>query len=1192
MIKSDIWKELALSVFVDICKRELRLYTTCPYTAVSDTNPRDEGINWVAMKSKKYTLQPCFDSLNEKTQSVDSNDVAYEMSSQPLSKEMDSDSEGERTNTSLLRIVLVELGLKLICTPPHVYTTIKQLLSFKESNTIEQYITADLNIQQVTPSIVTKCLSSWSSSVEDKCRIDAVNLPLDQTIFKSMERFKCVLLYCLSSTNSELFPFVVDNAGSLQTYNSSIILSEYCDLLPGSRERFLHEDLVVIFTDSHSFKELNLEVFSSLLHHTLDQSKYGANSPLYLSNENTELPDRPWLKTFWTFLNQFDSMNQKLNAWSLVPSTTDRNQTLLFPIQLTYAIVDATSFTCGTEAYRSIYDALTKLCLPLRSPLTRKSKHVRELVASKDEPLNFVKCLIHHRNKVANSSLSIQECNCILSFLSSTVDKFNTNRDILQGLRNLKLFVTVENDIVSLGGSSVIVLKIDGITMITEGLQEWATKTNRVLLRHNPYHEKIYEVLEFCLCYGETDEHTLLDFYVRYVLPDFENVPRKARIAHLTFVKNTLLQQKSLRLQQKLPTLRLFCDGTNGRLVFANTFYNPHNEVFKSLCSKKDFPPDPFCDEEWKEFMLLAGVNDKVSKSLFRDFALQISRQGPCQKSLSQSKILVRHLFNQQELHADKHFLIDISKIRFLMPHKCPSQLTNICSQTQSNSLIEFNGSLIHQSFHLAWTTMKILPKYAILQNELKKALQVVDEPEVHCFVKHLENIFLALAASNMEPFHVYFIDEILPKIYEHLLRNLVVNSILSDDVINSLKEIPLVHVIQHNVFIKAKQVILRETTSKEIHPYLLVGSEQYGQYNELFRKLGACNNLVLNHYFIVLACIKGETGNDKLSMEELQAIDRAMEGMLDILQHRASPRDDLVVDEPVLYLPSRNDVLTKSTELIFCDNKVLEKRIKEQKEIVFIKSVECFNKKGFDVKKCLKLLPQTYKLQFLSEVVVEKLDASKNIVSWDVARTLEQIVTSELFQHCMLRLIKSGDLTNNLSDDFISKVKTNLKSFRVVCLSNVFTVLEYQNTLIQNSRDEKQSFYCKRDNTLYVTQSDQGQQSWMKKNHRVLAYAVQKLCDHKASNDKLLTILISFTFSVKDMDDLLETLDVPTLDFTPEYEPWIPELGSIVPIELLPLLMQDMVQFKEGDLAVYEIIDNRFDEDRTDVVVVYTENL
>ena len=665
----------------------------------------------------------------------------------------------------------------------------------------------------------------------------------------------------------------------------------------------------------------------------------------------------------------------------------------------------------------------------------------------------------------------------------------------------------------------------------------------------------------------------------------FQHLPRSAHICHLKFIRDSILKVKSNRLIEKLRALH-FIPQTGGTFNKACEFYSPHNTVFIHLCPESLFPPSPFNQTIWKEFMIIAGMKHNVCREKFIQFARQIEKNGLSEKSKSQSKELVRHLFSRKDLTDDVDFLSQINKIKFIMPFVVQDNFHTIYPQFNSNKLVPFIGSVREENFVLAWTTDNILPSYAVPNKSvIQERLQIKINPTTDNLRIHIGNVCGSLQNGKLKT-ESKFINDVMTKIYRYL-RDILENE--PNQLKHLLADIPVVHIIERHLFLKATNVVLKEPQTIEIEPYLMLASEKYEEFFEIFRRLGATNQITLDHYLRVLSSVKAEAGDLQLHANELQQTEKAVRGMLTLLQNKSS-QDEETMTIPICYLLSEEKTLHPSSDLIFSDRHDWKKRLKQHHEIKFLANIDHFKEAGLDVDKCLSMLPDRCKLQKLSSVVEEELLTSENKVYWEVTNALEVFLKSNIFVHCMIRLIKSEQKIVNLDNEVIDSITASLKSIKVVALQLVRTILVHKNVRIESSVEDKACYHLRAKNIFFITMSDLDITKWIARYLHHIASVVYTLCEEKAQMKHIQAVISNHNSTAEEMSNLLDDLDVRPVDYTPVENSWAPSPGTPVPRECLQFLVQELVQFSSGDYAVFEVFDNLHDdvEDEQGKAAVY----
>ncbi|XP_076091909.1 sacsin-like [Mytilus galloprovincialis] len=1196
-LESSMWKDLALEVYLNIYNRELKLFPICPefhqYTekvfkeAENDIPVTFQGriLEWASLHCREQFYPLFFDDLQSYyNHALENKEEKYRYKQDEYTNVTSPQKEEHlQIEERMLRPLLIELGIKLTCTPLWIYDNIANTI-YSNHNGEAVFLklsNSSIKIQIISPSLVVDFLQSWNTSSIDRCVVDKVNIPLEQTVFKSLMRFTCILKFCLMNPDDDVsfkqFPFLVDNNGDLVELSPQIILTRFCSLLPCSNKRFIHESL---FPDLYKFQDLfqslDLAAFCSLLSETLNQNLFKSGQPIKWKYSQNELPNSLWISQFWEYLGTLTGPFFELEEWCLFPGYFGQNKHMLLPIKMSYAILNIKGG--DSVNFRSVHDILKKLSLPKPSRFNFTSTHLSKFVSSTAQPGKLCKCLVYHKELISSHCLSVYECDELLSFFDNKINQIQWKQ-----MRGLKLFTTIDNAIVDLNGRSrVLVIKVENSSIVLDGLDNWADATNTYLIKHNANHGKMYEALNLQICICEKDEHELLELYIEYILPEFQYLPQHFHCVHLEFVREKLLSSKNCRLKEQLANLRFIPMNDVGDLKKASDFYNPRNIVFKTLCNETQLPPLPFNQTIWGEFMISAGMIQDVSKEQFIKFAKQIQSQGPSSVTMHQSKVLTKYLFGQFNLHNDLEFLEQMREICFIMPYIVKNTYADISPQISTQNLVAFSASVSQEQFELAWTTDNILPTYAVPKDQhLFGKLNIKISPTENNFVRHLEQVFKSLQKGTDTGED--FVKKFMTNIFDYLVT---LNE--RDNFIERISSIPLVYVIKHNAFLEAKNIVLKEPETSEIKPYLLIGSEYFGMYNDLFRKLGAKDEVTLDHYFRVLSCVKAIVKEDILVYDELKVADKAVRGIFTLLQMKLDPAK-IIVNEPVLHLLSDKDLLQPSCNLIYGDSNSLKKRLKDQQKIQLMKTMDKFTEDGFDVDKCFDLLPLCYRPQYLSKIVKEVLTTVHKRLSCEIGSVLESFISSELFILSMVRLAKTKMKREKLQENLLEGISIRFKSLRFSALESVTTVLTYKGYHIEESMECKPLFYDEKENTVFISASDLDVLKWIAKHSHLLAEVICSICFNKVDPNHIRTVLLNYNSTAKEIMDLLDELGAVQIDYVPVDSSWIPTPGDPVPRECLAFLIHGISQFQPGDSAVFEVFDNRFEDNETNgKVAVY----
>ncbi|OPL33684.1 hypothetical protein AM593_09944, partial [Mytilus galloprovincialis] len=321
----------------------------------------------------------------------------------------------------------------------------------------------------------------------------------------------------------------------------------------------------------------------------------------------------------------------ELSNWCLFPVLWYQEKLVLISFNLAYTVVNYNSFGEQLMEDRNIVSVLKKLSIPSLSSYNKYSKHVGEIVASKQQPEKLARCLIFHKNAFINACLNRDECNRLVTYLATNVG--NIGQDVRGNLKNLKIFTSIFGEIVSVDGLRVLVVDTDNSKIVLDGLAEQANRTNTLLLKHNAFHVGLYTALQFKVCQIRPDEHILLEFYRIFVLPNFEFIPRNLHLPHLEFIRDKLITGTTKYLQSELRDLKFIPSLNGDTLQKACDYFSPHHTVFSVLCKPSELPPCPFENWKWKYFMEFAGMKLDLTNAHFLEFAHYIQNQGPAEFS-------------------------------------------------------------------------------------------------------------------------------------------------------------------------------------------------------------------------------------------------------------------------------------------------------------------------------------------------------------------------------------------------------------------------------------------------------------------------------------------------------------------------------------------------------------------------------
>lgn len=139
-----------------------------------------------------------------------------------------------------------------------------------------------------------------------------------------------------------------------------------------------------------------------------------------------------------------------------------------------------------------------------------------------------------------------------------------------------------------------------------------------------------------------------------------------------------------------------------------------------------------------------------------------------------------------------------------------------------------------------------------------------------------------------------------------------------------NLENIPFVLIKEQKIFVTPEHVVLDINLHEEIPPYLCKASLYFGQFHSLFEKSGAGKSLKCSHLANVLFEIWTKSKGAVLEPNEMHSSRKAVQ----ILFSKLKTENVVELNVSVLYLPSKKNTLIQSSELVFIDDRLLERRI------------------------------------------------------------------------------------------------------------------------------------------------------------------------------------------------------------------------------------------------------------------------
>lgn len=864
---------------------------------------------------------------------------------------------------------------------------------------------------KLTPDAVLLFFLSWTSHYPDRCMVNVEN-HIETTPILSDENAREILRYLFKSENfaQEMnnFPLLLTEDQHLHVFSEvkPVFISMYTDLLPYSRNEFLHSKMAMeVWSSCNSslsvLKPFSVSDFAARIETVLDQSY--KNTEFLKLCKNDEL-FQEWLKLFWDFVHKDIELNFKvdkvdwvrakknllsvLGDWALYPITLN-NTSYVIPIKNAYCVLQ-------TEKYNDPFKNL-----PIPHPNDNFQIPIElGLVATLDNPEAVLTALHFHRNRiVANAALRNRvENKKILEYFG---EKINKQHNLCQEqLRSLPLYENISGKDESLTGKKIIVPET--INIKPENFKHFTERSDIALLKATTS-----ETLKYLYIYLDSSCIMKdLEIYSQYVLPNLKDMDSEERIKHLKFLRDRLenikyrsesswsAEERNVITQLKVTPFILL----EGSLQKADHFYDPFNSVFNvmGLCNL----PAEWSTLEWQWFLKLAGMKHEISCKMFLKYIKSLSITDSNVKV--KSATLASHLFSNQEQLEDA--LCEIRDIEFIVPFKCHF-CESISSHYQTSSgLTSFSKSYPQNLAKLVWTSACLIPdSHLPLDNKLRKCLNISSTPTENTVFNHIRNICTELQEKSKCEKKV---SKVMTNIYEYLME---AQDAFLNKIVNA--EIPVIHIPDQRTCVTTNLVVL--SLECTLAPYLYKAPVQYGPYFPAFERMGVQAEATNNTYAKTLNMIAMNSQNNVLSPEELRCVRTALHGML---RHRWTLKD---IEVSELFLLSKDQKLLLSSCMYVADNPELERGLRKPLDKPLLMSFESLRIDAVTDVDFVKLLPNRLRPIFLSSVVEQEFKENGiHLVNSQIVEKVMNGLATQEFKTAVLRIF------NHASPDKLCKEK------------------------------------------------------------------------------------------------------------------------------------------------------------------------
>ena len=943
-----------------------------------------------------------------------------------------------------------------------------------------------------------------------------------------------------------------------------------------------------------------------------------------------------WLKRLWVYLQTYSKKvdNSKapldaLKSWPIIPTKSKK----LVTVKMAKTVLDMTIVGNESNAALNVSKSLEKLNCPcLDTHITLPKKESRQSAIGsfistlssaftqqptfKEEPaIAVTKPYVAHPYSVPDvldvfdfmlrtdsinaSALSDSDIMEILQFIQDGYEKLDAKEKYNKILKQLPFYKSINGKHYKLSDFFNYAVIPAGVP--AEEIDELQERTHCLFL-----HSDMLQSLEKLLTGLDAGaKSSNAEFYKNYILPNFAIFSPKMKLHHLIHIRDKVIHELNKDSQEAKDDFLNSLKGTrcipnkNGDYVHASEFYDPRKKVFRIMEdeSSNKFPPPPFNEEEWLDFLVLIGMINNVDETLFKKFASRVAVKGNTspddEANRQRSKVLLSYLFTNHHLH-DPEILYDLSTIKFIATQKVEDTYLSLYEQhccTKSSEyppFVQFSNAVLWKYRSLVWTSTSLLPEWdvnAFICNQhwhckiedIYKHLEV-KYPSPEMVVSHLQNISGVLAErSNKEQKlpQIEILTITMNDIYEFLQKATKcpkpeISAECSHTcamIGNRLASFQCILVPANNpdAVVKGDQLSFRISKDKSLVPFIYQVPWEYGNLQHLLKRLGATESITPLQLVSVFKKMKDRTRDNEMNLEIRAKAHNAMfllfESLLKETEKTGGKSPIASVRE--LFLPSVDKRLIKSNELLCKIPPRHNETIKRLQHRALCLFETCGLERDLE-SKYLSALPDVLRPKPFQAVVKERLDESclektcqlcnKNNDDCEFIKKLKVLLKSEQFKNGIIRVLKHQKKSNKLSDkdeEVASRLFLNKVEFK--CMEIVFIHLLHVDTdeILEGSSTPRKCFVVEDFNnaawTLYVQHGEMPSS---------LVKSINKILDWKIKDDLLLAVAGMLDCSLPlEIPGVLNDLDIEVDGGKNEDV----KLGSEVPGVFHQLLQQNL---------------------------------
>ena len=1078
-------------------------------------------------------------------------------------------------------LVLKRLGMSVTCAPHSVYTFFKEVY----------------NPPIVNPMSVFKFYIRLSATI----LVSNVPCLLKNTPFQTVQYFYEFLKYLLGNQckfpeSPFGYPLLLTADGVLRNFNDSkVFVSKYFSIFSKSKAKFLHPDLIDLsLSHSYFLDASDQNLLANIVHLMNENFPSTMKEPVVSSRVISD----DMLKKLWECISEdacFISCQKELVLkCALLPA---KNQLYSGSSGVLPVVEPAKDSHCLISSSFPVIKALGVPILEgLYSPdMLRYCPRMEQY----DDILNVIlhvykQNALHFTQKT--SSLTKSQVKQLLSYLRQT--SFHNNKEIHQKIMSLPLFRNIDGKLTILISKNVYLWP--DLDFPQEGYEKWAPIDSTVFLETNGSWQSLcqenFNLLGMKLSPAQV--------YCKVVFPVFNKLDFNERMSHMKYIRDSLFpdlkhalrmsgeqKERAQNFKKAAETLPFLVSSSAEEKLFPVSYFVDHTaEIFNTFPESFNFLDEEYRGKEWLEFLKFIGLRTKVTTEEFLEFCVQVSND-KCEVA---SRVLLDYLFSTKafSMHKIPQILSKIGSIPFVRTSDL-SSLSWIATPV-ATGFTQLNGAVAIEYASLLWTVrpvVNVLPPFcsSIRDNNVLYHLGIITNRRANEVFKNIINISRSRLA-NFELTSKYSLQpqpENATCVVDVITENIKFISSNVSSRLEELSEVPFIpvnveleslnDVMSKPVLVNPLQVVtfLRSGFEEKLSPYINALPQRLLNLFHALSQAGVTKQVEAKHLQYMLKkiheqCKTISNPNDKMLVRN------AVCALYDLLKNTS----EAVVTKP-LYLPSLDDKLLVSTDLVYLDRKVYRNKttqwdFSQSRYSMFY--MPSFNETEF----CSKL-PKQIRPKKLSAVSHEELKTFTQVHS--KSKLVERFqILQELSSHqfCLEGLTKIISKILQDTSRFTASIIELMTSLQFKTVTNLSTQVMIESVEVATIIDANYLLKNEGSNyTLYSSKGIQVDNTLLKDVAHTLCRELSHNLGNKVFSKEVIEVVTEF-LGVQSKDDfkgILEKYDqeVDMHDVLLK-DDTMPVPGEPIPEYLWPYLHINLDNvFRPQEWVGYEISDDNF---------------